>query len=63
MIELGVSERRACWALGQHRSTQRRASTAPDDEAVLTADIVSLPANMAGTVMAWLNFKNEKSRQ
>jgi putative transposase len=37
-----VSERRACRALGQHRSTQRRAPTPPDDEAVLTADIIEL---------------------
>ena len=42
MAELGVSQRRACRALGQHRSTQRRAPTTPDDEAVLTADIIDL---------------------
>ena len=39
---LGVSERRACAALGQHRSTQRKALRAPDDEARLTADIIEL---------------------
>lgn len=39
---LGVSERRACQALGQHRSTQRKAPRMPDDEAALTADIVEL---------------------
>ena len=40
--ELGVSERRACLVLGQHRSTQRKAPQAPDDGAALTADIVEL---------------------
>ncbi len=27
----GVSERRACVVVGQHRSTQRRPKAAPDD--------------------------------
>jgi putative transposase len=40
--ELGVSERKACAVLGQHRSTQRKAPRTPDDEARLTADIVEL---------------------
>ena len=40
--ELGVSERKACAALGQHGSTQRKAPRAPDDEARLTADIIGL---------------------
>ena len=40
--ELGISERRACRALGQHRSTQRKNPTTLDDEAALTADIVEL---------------------
>ena len=40
--ELGVSERRACQALGQHRSTQRKTPRTPDDEAQLTADIIEL---------------------
>jgi hypothetical protein len=39
---LGVSERRACQVLDQHRSTQRKAPQMPDDEAALTADIVEL---------------------
>jgi len=39
---LGVSERRACAALGQHRSTQRKVPRIPDDEARLTADILEL---------------------
>ena len=39
---LGVSERRACRVLGQHRSTQRKLLRTPDDEAALTADIVAL---------------------
>lgn len=42
MAELGVSERRACRALGHHRSTQRRVPTTPYDEVVLTADIIEL---------------------
>lgn len=42
MIELGISERRACRALGQHRSTQRKIPTTPGDEAALTADIIEL---------------------
>jgi transposase InsO family protein len=42
MGELGVPERRACRVLGQHRSTQRRMPTRPDDEAALRADIVAL---------------------
>jgi len=40
--ELGVSERRACRALSQHRSTQRKIPTTPGDEAALTADIIAL---------------------
>ncbi len=40
--ELGVSERKACAVLGQHRSTQRKAPRGADDEAALTADIVEL---------------------
>ena len=39
---LGVSERRACQVLGQHRSTQRKAPEGRDDEAALTADIIEL---------------------
>ena len=40
--DLGVSERRACQVLGQHRSTRRKPSRKPADEARLTADIVEL---------------------
>ena len=40
--ELGVSERRACRTLGQHRSTQRQRPSGPADEASLTADIIEL---------------------
>lgn len=36
-----VSERFACRVLGQHRSTQRKIPTTPDDEAALTADIIA----------------------
>ena len=40
--DLQVSERRACAALGQHRSTQRKAPQGRDDEERLIADIVEL---------------------
>ena len=39
---LSVSERRACAALGQHRSTQRKIPRGREDEARLIADIVEL---------------------
>jgi transposase InsO family protein len=39
---LGVSERRACRVLGQHRSTQRKPPRPAEDEAALTAEIVAL---------------------
>jgi hypothetical protein len=39
---LSVSERRACAALGQHRSTQRKAPWGHDDEERLTADLIEL---------------------
>ena len=45
--ELRLSERRVCRVLGQHRSTQRRIPTGPDDEERLTADIVELARHMA----------------
>lgn len=37
-----MPERRASRVLGQHRSTQRKRPTTPDDEAALTADIIAL---------------------
>jgi transposase InsO family protein len=40
--ELHVSERRACAALGQHRSTQRKVARGLEDEERLTADIIAL---------------------
>src|SRR5688500_8101018 len=40
--ELSVSERRACAALGQHRSTQHKVPQGRDDEERLTADIIEL---------------------
>src|SRR5215207_4645545 len=40
--KLQVSERRACAALGQHRSTQRKLPRGRDDEERLTADIIEL---------------------
>ena len=39
---LNISERRACRALGQHRSTQRKAPRGRDDEENLTADLIEL---------------------
>ena len=42
MDVLHVSERHACRALGQHRSTQRKAVRGRDDEAALTADLIAL---------------------
>ena len=42
VTQLGVSERKACRALGQHRSTQRKIARTADDEGSLTADLVGL---------------------
>ena len=42
MQTMTVSERRACRALGQHRSTQRKVPRGRDDEKALTADLVAL---------------------
>src|SRR3954463_16708976 len=39
---LNISERRACRALGQHRSTQRKAPRGQEDEERLTADLIEL---------------------
>jgi putative transposase len=39
---LTISERRACRALGQYRSTQRKVPRGRDDEAALLADLVEL---------------------
>lgn len=39
---LTISERRACRALGQHRSTQRKAPRGQEDEERLTADLIAL---------------------
>ena len=38
----GISERRACRTLGQHRSTQRKAPCSRADEQRLTEDIIEL---------------------
>lgn len=40
--ELGVSERRACRVVGQHRSTQRKPRTPRADEDILTQAIIAL---------------------
>ena len=42
MKVLGVSERRACRVIGQHRSTQRKPPTGRHDEDALTRDIIRL---------------------
>ena len=42
MQTMTISERRACRALGQHRSTQRKVPRGRDDEEALTADLVAL---------------------
>jgi transposase InsO family protein len=42
MLTLNVSERRACRALGQHRSTQRRVPRGRQDEEALRADVIAL---------------------
>jgi putative transposase len=39
---LGISERRACRTVGQHRSTQRKVPTGRSDEEALTAAIIRL---------------------
>ena len=39
---LGVSERRACQTLGQHRSSQRKTPYVKPDEELLTEDIIEL---------------------
>jgi len=40
--KLGISERRACRLLGQHRSTQRHAPRGKEDEERLVADMIEL---------------------
>ena len=40
--KLGISERRACRVLGQHRSTQRHIPHGREDEARLVADMIEL---------------------
>ena len=40
--DLGVSERRVCKTLGQHRSTQRREPQGRNDEERLVADMIEL---------------------
>ena len=40
--ELGVSERRACRVLGQHRSTQRKVPKGRQNEERLVADMIEL---------------------
>ena len=42
MHTMNLSERRACRALAQHRSTQRKVPRGRDDEEALTADLIEL---------------------
>jgi len=41
-LTLNISERRACRALGQHRSRQRKPPRGREDEEQLTADLIAL---------------------
>ena len=41
-LELGLSERRVCRVLGQHRSTQRKIPRGRADEDALTKAIIAL---------------------
>ena len=50
---LGVSERRACLTLEQHRSTQRKVPHGPSDEERLTEDIIELARHYGATGIAW----------
>ena len=43
VCELGVSERKACAVLEQHRSTQRKAPRAAEDEAVICTRFLWTP--------------------
>lgn len=40
--KFGVSERRACRVLGQHRSTQRHLPKSREDEELLVEDMIEL---------------------
>jgi len=42
VARFGISQRRACQVLGQHRSTQRKPAKTREDEAALTAEIIEL---------------------
>ena len=55
---LGVSERRACRVIGQHRSTQRKRPRRPADEQHLTEDIMRL-----ASVFRMLTVIDEHSRE
>ena len=60
--KLAVSERRACKALGQIRSTQRRDLSPPSDEKQLTKDIIDLATKYGRygyrRITALLNSRN-----
>ena len=55
---LSISERRACAALGQHRSTQRKIPRGREDEERLTADIAG-----PGSMPLWLSQDREFLRR
>lgn len=62
MTELCISEGRACRALGQHRSTQRKIPTAPDDAVALTADIIELARQSAMGIAGLLSLASAARR-
>ena len=59
---LGVSERRACQTLGQHRSTQRKTPCGQPDEELLTEDIIEL-ARIIMESQAGLRLVSMKARR
>ena len=60
---LGVSERRACRTIGQHRSTQRKVPCGLPDEERLTDDIIELTREFGHRQETgrWLNNRVENS--
>ena len=57
-VRAHVSERRACAALGQHRSTQRKVPRGRDDEQRLTATAWSLSGALTGAGPWWEGSRN-----
>jgi len=57
-----VSERRACMALGQHRSTQRKVPRGPEDEKRLRADIIELARQYGNTCRGLENYTRDMNK-